>query len=333
MSPEVPDDVRNDVAAMRNAVLFDGAERRRRLTRFWLLLLLSSVIAASGVVANSSATVIGAMIVAPMMLPIQGISLSTVLADGVNLVRSIVLVVLGALASIAVGFVVGLLVSEPVVAATDPEVASRVSPDLIDLVAALATGAVGAVALVRSDISDTLPGVAIAISLVPPLTVVGLTLQSGAPAQAAGALLLFLTNVAAILATGIVILAVYGARPSPGDVDTGRPIKRRNAFVVIGAMVVIVAIPLGIASVQLAVQTARQSSIRTVAQSWAQSTGWNLVSVTTANGTYLVRVTGAPPVPATDTLEARLEKAGVDPSGIQVDLVPSYTVDLRKPSP
>ncbi|WP_345763568.1 DUF389 domain-containing protein [Diaminobutyricibacter sp. McL0608] len=333
MSPEMPDDVRNDVAAMRNAVLFEGAERRRRLTRFWLLLGLSSVIAASGVVANSSATVIGAMIVAPMMLPIQGISLSTVLADGVNLVRSIVLVVLGALAAIGIGFVIGLLVSEPVVAATDPEVASRVSPDLIDLVAALATGAVGAVALVRSDISDTLPGVAIAISLVPPLTVVGLTLESGAPAQAAGALLLFVTNVAAILATGIVILAVYGARPAPGEVVSDRPIRRRNAVIAIAAMVVIVAVPLAIQSVRLAQQTARQSSIRTVAQSWAQSEGWELVSVTTANGTYLVRVTGVPPVPATDTLETQLQSAGVDPSGIEVDLVPSYTVDLHTPSP
>ena len=333
MSPEMPDDVRNDVAAMRNAVLFEGSERRRRLTRFWLLLVLSSVIAASGVVANSSATVIGAMIVAPMMLPIQGISLSTVLADGVNLVRSIVLVVLGALAAIGIGFVIGLLVSEPVVAATDPEVASRVSPDLIDLVAALATGAVGAVALVRSDISDTLPGVAIAISLVPPLTVVGLTLESGAPAQAAGALLLFVTNVAAILATGIVILAVYGARPAPGEIVSDRPIRRRNAVIAIAAMVVIVAVPLAIQSVRLAQQTARQSSIRTVAQSWAQSKGWELVSVTTANGTYLVRVTGAPPVPATDTLETQLQSAGVDPSGIQVDLVPSYTVDLHPPAP
>lgn len=54
----------------------------------------------------------------------------------------------------------------------------------MDLVAALTTGAVGSVALARSDISDTLPGVAIAISLVPPLAVVGLTLESGAPANA-----------------------------------------------------------------------------------------------------------------------------------------------------
>ena len=53
----------------------------------------------------------------------------------------------------------------------------------MDVVAALATGAVGSVAPARSDICDTLTGVAIAISPVPPLAVVGLTLESGAPRQ------------------------------------------------------------------------------------------------------------------------------------------------------
>ena len=67
-----------------------------------------------------------------------------------------------------------------VVAATNSQVAGRVQPRLIDLLAAVATGVVGAFALVRSDVSDTLPGVAIAISLVPPLAVVGLTLEAGA---------------------------------------------------------------------------------------------------------------------------------------------------------
>ena len=290
------------------------------------------MIAASGVVANSSATVIGAMIVAPMMLPIQGISLSTVLADGVNLVRSIVLVILGALAAIAVGFVVGLLVSEPVVAATDPEVASRVSPDLIDLVAALATGAVGAVALVRSDISDTLPASRSRSRSCLRSRWWASRFSRGRPRRPPARCCCSSRMWQRSSPLGSYPRGLWGA-PRTGRLDTGRPIKRRNAFVVIGAMVVIVAIPLGIASVQLAVQTARQSSIRSVAQSWAQTTGWSLVSVAAANGTYLVRVTGAPPVPATDTLEARLKKAGVDPSGIQVDLVPSYTVDLSKPSP
>ena len=61
----------------------------------------------------------------------------------------------------------------------------------------------------RSDISDTLPGVAIAISLVPLLAVVGLTLESGAPRQSLGSFLLFVTNVAAILASGIAVMAFH----------------------------------------------------------------------------------------------------------------------------
>ena len=68
-------------------------------------------------------------------------------------------------------------------AETNSQVAGRVNPRLVDLLAALATGAVGSIALARDDISDTLPGVAIAVSLVPPLAVVGLTLESGAPAR------------------------------------------------------------------------------------------------------------------------------------------------------
>ena len=130
--------------------------------------MLAAIIASAGVVvADSTATVIGAMIVAPLMTPIQGTMLSVVLADRRNLVRSVSLVVAGAAAAIVVGWLVGLLVVNDVVAETNSQVAGRVHPALIDLLAALATGAVGSIALVRRDISDTLPGVAIAISLVP----------------------------------------------------------------------------------------------------------------------------------------------------------------------
>ncbi len=57
---------------MRDALLFDGPERGRKLSRFWALLLLAAVIATAGVVTDSTATVIGAMIVAPLMTPISG---------------------------------------------------------------------------------------------------------------------------------------------------------------------------------------------------------------------------------------------------------------------
>ena len=96
--------------------------------------------------------------------------------------------------------------------ATNGQVISRIHPKLIDLIAALATGTVGAFALVRSDISDTLPGVAIAISLVPPLAVVGLLLSVQRYSDAAGAALLFGTNVAAIIATGAAVFLGYRIR-------------------------------------------------------------------------------------------------------------------------
>jgi len=142
-----------DIKRMRDQLFFEGPERGRRLSRYWLLLPLAAVIASAGVVSDSTATVIGAMIVAPLMTPILGIVLGVVLADGANLRRCVLLVVAGAAAVVAIGWLLGLFVPYPVVAATNGQVAARVTPRIVDLVAALATGAVGSVALARSDIS------------------------------------------------------------------------------------------------------------------------------------------------------------------------------------
>ena len=140
-----------DIQRMRDQLFFEGPERSRRLSRYWLLLPLSAVIASAGVVSDSTATVIGAMIVAPLMTPILGIVLAVVLSDGANLRRCLLMVMAGAASVVGVGWVAGLFVPYPVVAATNSQVAARVTLQLVDLVAALATGAVGSVALVRSD--------------------------------------------------------------------------------------------------------------------------------------------------------------------------------------
>ena len=241
----------NEVQHMRDAVFFEGPDVRQRSSRFWILIVLASIIAAAGIAADSTATVIGAMIVAPLMTPILGTMLSVALADRSNLIRSLLLVAGGGLTAIAIGWLVGLVVVNDVIAQTNSQVASRVQPRLVDLLGALATGAVGSVALVRRDISDTLPGVAIAISLVPPLGVVGFTLEVGKLDQALGALLLFLTNVAAILGSGTVVMVLYGffrqATPPAGPERPG--VNRRNAVIIIAAMVLAVSIPLAATSV------------------------------------------------------------------------------------
>ena len=238
----------DDVERITSRLYLTEGDRRRNLSAFWVLLGLAAVIASAGVVADSTATVIGAMIVAPLMTPILGTALALVLADRRQMVTNVLFVLGGALAVVAIGYVVGLMVQVDVVAATNSQVAGRISPRLIDLLAALATGFVGAFALLRSDVSDTLPGVAIAISLVPPLAVVGLTLESGAGHEALGALLLFGTNVAAIIGTGTLLLLIAGIRTSARD--AGRPVGvlRGRTLATVVAMLVIVAIPLGIGS-------------------------------------------------------------------------------------
>ena len=320
----------NDLDHMRGAVFFDGPDVKRKLSRFWILLVLASVIAAAGVVGDSTATVIGAMIVAPLMTPILGTMLGVVLGDRANLLRSIALVVGGATAAILIGYLLGLGITNPVVAATNSQVAGRVNPRVIDLIAALATGAVGSVALVRRDISDTLPGVAIAISLVPPLTVVGLTAESGAWEESFGALFLFGTNVAAILATGIVVMALFKVYQmvTPAATAQKRAVNRRNAVLVIVAFFAVVLVPLVGSTVQIANDRSRESEVRQITQDWADGVGWEVLDVATTSSSVGVRVIGSPPIPETESYATALEAGGVDPDSVIVEFIPRTVVAL-----
>ena len=320
----------DDIQRVRDAVFFEGPEVRHRLSRFWILIVLASIIAAAGIAADSTATVIGAMIVAPLMTPILGTMLSVVLADRSNLIRSLLLAC-GAITAIAIGWLVGLVVVNDVVAETNSQVAQRVHPRLVDLLSALATGAVGSVALVRRDISDTLPGVAIAISLVPPLGVVGFTLEAGKPDQALGALLLFLTNVAAILTSGTIVMALYGFHRlvAPAASSERGMVNRRNAVIIIAAMVIAVSIPLTTTSVTLARDTSREAKTLAAAREFGKAVGWKTGNVTTREGVILVHMEGSPPLPDTDRLRQELKKRGVDPSGVRVELVPAQVVTFN----
>jgi uncharacterized hydrophobic protein (TIGR00271 family) len=278
------------------------------------------VIACAGVVSESTATVIGAMIIAPLMVPILGVVLSVVLADGPNLRRCLLLLIAGAAAVVALSWLLGHLVPYPVIAATNSQVAARVTPRLVDLVAALATGSVGSIALTRPDVSDTLPGVAIAISLVPPLAVAGLTLQSGSPDECVGALLLFATNVVAILASGIVVLALYRV----GRVSAAAPasaFRRPAAAVIIVVLLGAVLIPLWTNSDRVDKTTIRQSSVQAVAEEWAHDSGWLVIGVTTRGDQVLVDATGPNPAPNLTVLRQDLHAAGLAGLDVRVSLV------------
>jgi uncharacterized hydrophobic protein (TIGR00271 family) len=318
----------SDISRMREKLFFEGDERGSKLSAFWTLLLLAAVIASAGVASDSTATVIGAMIVAPLMVPILGIVLSVTIGDGRNLALSAFLVVTGALAVVAVGYGFGLVADVPVDAATSTQVAGRVNPTLIDLAAAIATGAVGAFAVVRSDVSDTLPGVAIAISLVPPLAVVGLTLEASKGDEAAGALLLFLTNVGAILVTGVLVIALYRVRTAALSSATRPPLGRRAAIALIVAFVVVIAVPLAGSTARIVDAKLKTASITSVASDWAAGRDWEIVTVTKRPEGVVVRAIGPLPAPDPDELRERLDAEGLAGVGIRLQLVPEDHVEL-----
>jgi uncharacterized hydrophobic protein (TIGR00271 family) len=324
----MPSIATSDLTRMHDALLFDGEGRARKLSRFWTLLALSAVIATAGIITDSTATVIGAMIVAPLMTPILGTVLSVVTVDGRNLVRCLLLVVAGAALVVLLAWGMSKLVLVPVDAATDPQVASRVNPRLMDLVAALATGAVGSFALVRSDVSDTLPGVAIAISLVPPLCVVGVTLEAGKPHQASGALLLFVTNVAAILLSGLVVMALYrvGVVAAAGERRSSISSRVVRIAVVLGVFLLV--LPLGAESERITSQEIHQGDVGTVAGKWAKARDWEVVGVQPTGNVVRVRAIGPLPIPDPRSLRVALDEAGLKSIGVRLELSPIRRADL-----
>ncbi|MGF1589946.1 MAG: TIGR00341 family protein [Pleurocapsa sp.] len=169
---------------------------------FHFMLGLSTIIATLGLLANSAAVIIGAMIVAPLMGPIVGMAYSTAMGNRKLLRRSSFTVLKGILLTIGVAWIVTSIIG---LETRDAEIMSRVKPTLIDFGIAMAAGAAGAFANTRRSISSAMPGVAIAVALVPPLSVVGIGLAQGEAEIALGALLLFVTNLICIVFFGSLV--------------------------------------------------------------------------------------------------------------------------------
>lgn len=179
---------------------------------FYTMMALSTAIATLGLLLDSAAVVIGAMLVAPLMAAIIPLGLGVVQGDMRLLRLAIGSTLRGVLIALAIALAIGVIVPGDSVTA---EMASRASPSLLDLGVALASGAAAAYALSRKDMSASLPGVAIAVALVPPLAVMGLSLSQGQWRIAAGSSLLFATNLVAIAAMGGFVFLLLGFQPEP----------------------------------------------------------------------------------------------------------------------
>ncbi|MDI9976014.1 TIGR00341 family protein [Rhodococcus sp. IEGM 1307] len=297
----IPDRHRRTLAELGERLDLSVGDRDAKRSAFWVMLTLSAVIAVAGVVGDSTATVIGAMIVAPLSTPILGVGLGITTGNGRLIGHSLFYVLAGIALVVVLGMAFAQVLPNPSSVLTNSQVTGRTSPTLMDLAAALATGLVGAVAVARKDVGDVLPGVAIAISLVPPLAVVGVCLGSGAPSLAVGAFVLFASNVVAMVITATAVLVAAGYAREVGSA-TGA--HRRRAYTVLALVLVAVAIPMVVNS--LSSLWAQQ--ISTAAENWLAGTpGAEVTDVTWQGGTATVAVLGPETLPPVDELEKSVD--------------------------
>lgn len=205
------------IAPERKAEIYLQLSRSATLrdANHWLFILFAAGIATLGLVLNSPAVIIGAMLISPLMGPILAAGLALAAGDLLLGVRAVLNLV--ASCALAISFAVLLVAVLPFKELT-AEISARTQPTTLDFVVALLSGLVGSVAICRDskEVATSIPGVAIAVALMPPLCVVGYGIGYALSLDAAQGLrvaqgggLLFLTNLIAITFTAMaVFLAV-----------------------------------------------------------------------------------------------------------------------------
>lgn len=177
---------------------------------YWIVLILSGAIATLGLALDSSAVVIGAMLVAPLLGPIMGLSMALAVGDS-RLALQCFTVVGGSLL-LVITTAAGLTALLPFHTLT-LEISSRIHPTTLDMGVAVCSGLVGALVTVARGkrLSAAIPGVAVAVALIPPLAVAGFGIGAGWYADVIwGSLLLLGANLAGIVLSGVLVFMLVG---------------------------------------------------------------------------------------------------------------------------
>ena len=269
--------------------------------------ILAAIIACYGLFANSPAVVIGAMIVAMLLGPIAGVALALV-DSNMQLLRKGLAALAGGVAGVMVtAFILGLVHRD--IPITN-EIMARTSPNLIDLMIALAGGAAGAYATVSPRLSVAFVGVAIATALVPPLSSASILFARGEFHLGFGAFLLAFTNMVAIQFASSLVLWLTGFRQVSRTQGLSWGVFfRRNAvsLVVLAVLAVILTSNLQHVIARQLFETTVRGTLR---QELGTLEGYHLAEVRfeTTDSTTIVRSVVRGPNPPTPQQVADLER-------------------------
>jgi uncharacterized hydrophobic protein (TIGR00271 family) len=216
--------------------LYETIADNAKLSPTYLFLLTSATILATlGLLLDSSAVIIGSMVIAPFTWPILRIAYGIATADYISLFKGVRLLIVSICIMLVVSFVLVKLL--PLTTLTD-QITNRTAPTILDLIIALVAGAIAALTLFSKKISQASAGVAIAASLLPPMCVGGIGLALGIPDVIIGGILLSVTNIVAILFMATIILTSLIKTHAEA-----LPIRRFGTFIV-SILVVMISMPL-----------------------------------------------------------------------------------------
>ncbi len=220
-------DYENTISDVREDMVFRGHKA-------WIL-VFSILIASIGLNENSTAVIIGAMLISPLMGPIVAIGLAIGTYDMDTFKRG--------LKNLAIAVVISILASTlyfwltPIKEAHS-ELLARIRPTFLDVLIALFGGFAGIIAAARREKSNVIPGVAIATALMPPLCTAGYGLGTGQMRFFLGAIYLFFIN-SVFISIATYIMVKYLKFPRKHFVDAHRE-KRIKRFITVFAFVVII---------------------------------------------------------------------------------------------
>ncbi|MGN0154895.1 MAG: TIGR00341 family protein [Lachnospiraceae bacterium] len=199
------------------------------------ILILAIFIASVGLNMNSTAVIIGAMLVSPLMGPIMGIGFSIAIYDTNLLKRSATILLFEVVVALATSTLYFTL--SPITTASS-ELLARTSPTIWDVIIAICGGLAGMIGTTRKEKSNIIPGVAIATALMPPLCTAGYGLAVRNLRYFLGAMYLFCIN-GVFIAISTMLITVFLRLPSKSTAnpETKKQIMKRVILVAVVAIV------------------------------------------------------------------------------------------------
>ena len=240
------------------------------LGTYVLMTVISAVIATAGLLLDSPATVVGSMVIAPLIGPAMSAAIGTVVDDEALFRRGVRMQILGVAVAVlaATLFAFALRSLALVPPGLDPlelaEVSERLAPNVLVLVVAVGAGIAGIVSLM-TGVSATLVGVMIAVALIPPAAAVGIGVAFRIPRLVLGAGVIVAVNVLSINLSALVMLWYEGYRPQRWfREDEARSAFLKRAAVLVLAIAVL-SVFLGGVTYESYVASTTESDIRAAA--------------------------------------------------------------------